>query len=110
MENWTDSIVVTVGQRVTVEVGLLCIGNCVVQVTATNPTCSVAYSISETSTSTQTENNDLIQSIEVVKVVDSQENCATRVSITIPNDGTMTVDCFVVSGEASILRASLALD
>ncbi len=110
MQNWTDSATVTVGQSLTVEIGLTCTGDCVVQVNSDNPVCSVALSVSDVGTSVQIENNDAIQAIEVVKVMDAQENYAVRVSMSVYESGQATVNCFVVSGEASILQARLALD
>ena len=110
MQSWTDSAVVTVGQSLTVEIGLTCTGDCVVQVNSDNPVCLTTFNISETGTSTKIQNNDAIQAIEVVKAVDSPENCATKVSMTVSTSGLTVVNCFVMSGDASIVRASLTLD
>jgi hypothetical protein len=110
MNKWSDSANTTVGQCVTVEVVLSCVKDCVVQVAASNPDCSVTHIISELDISTETQNNDAVRSIEVVKIVNSPENCSSRITMIISEDGLTTVSCFVVSGEASIMWASLALD
>ena len=110
MKSWTDSANTTVGQRVIVELGLACSGECQVRLVSTNPDCTVTHFISDYDTATEMSNNDAVQSIEVVKAVDSLETCHSRISFTAEFNDLTTMSCLVVSGEADILRANLALD
>lgn len=110
MKSWTDSANTTVGQRVTVEASMACLGDCQVRLVSTNPECTVTHFISDQNTSTNVDNNDSIGSIEVVKVVDSLETCFVRISLIATINDLTTVSYSVVSGEADILRANLALD
>lgn len=110
MKSWTDSANTTVGQRVIVELGLACSGECQVRLVSTNPDCTVTHFISDHGTTTEMGNNDAIQSVEVVKAVDSLETCRSRISFTAEFNDLTTVSCLVVSGDANIVWANLALD
>lgn len=110
MKSWSDSATVSVGQCISLGAGLSYKDQCTLIVSLSNPDCSTIFTVSGETITTQTNNDDAVRSIEVVRSSDSSENCSIKIVFIVSYDGDVNTNCSIIGSESDILWVDLTLD